>query len=154
MSLPLILQPGEGRLVQIGTSTCTFKATGQETYGHFGLFEFVMEAGANGANLHIYKELTEMFYVVEGEVELIVGERHIVAEPKAFVLVPENTPHGFSNVGQTPATLLVLFCPADSREEYFEGLAALTKDGRQPTQAERLNLIQQFDQYPVPKADA
>jgi hypothetical protein len=31
MSLPLILQPGEGRSVQIRTSTCTFKATGKET---------------------------------------------------------------------------------------------------------------------------
>ncbi|MGG6238325.1 cupin domain-containing protein [Nodosilinea sp. AN01ver1] len=149
MSLPLILQPGEGQTVQIRTSTCTFKATGQETHGHFGLFEFVMEPGTDGASPHIHKELTEAFYVVEGNVELVLGDRRIVAEPKAFILVPENTPHGFSNAGQTPATLLILFCPADSREQYFEGLAELTKDGREPTQAELLDLMQRFDQYPA-----
>lgn len=153
MSLPLILQPGEGQSVQIGTSTCTFKATGKETNGHFGLFEFVMEPGANGASPHIHKELTETFYVVEGEVELLLGDRRIVAEPKTFILVPENTPHGFSNAGQTPATLLILFCPADSREQYFEGLAELTKDGRQPSQEELLDLMQRFDQYSVPEPE-
>jgi len=151
MSLPLILQPGEGRSVQIGTSTCTFKATGKETNGHFGLFEFVLEPGANGAGPHIHKEMTETLYVVEGEVELLLGDRRIVAEPKTFILMPENTPHGFSNAVQTPATLLVLFCPADLREQYFEGLAELMKDGRQPSQEELLDLMQQFDQYPVPE---
>jgi Acetyltransferase (GNAT) domain len=37
MSLPLILQPGEGESVKIKTSTCTFKATGKDTKGQFGL---------------------------------------------------------------------------------------------------------------------
>lgn len=149
MSLPIVLQPGEGKSVKLGTSACTFKVTGKDTYGNFGLFEFVMEPETQGASPHIHKELTEMFYVVEGEIELTLGDRRIVAEPKTFLLVPENTPHGFSNIGQTPATLLIMFCPADSREQYFEGLAKLTENGRQPSQAELLKLTQQFDQYPV-----
>lgn len=150
MSLPLILQPDEGRSVKIRTSTCTFKATGKETHGHFGLFEFVMEPGGIGASPHIHKELTEMFYVVEGEVELQLDQQTVTAAPGTFMLVPENTPHAFSNAGQQRAKLLIMFCPADSREQYFEGLAELTKDGRQPTQEELLELMQRFDQYPVP----
>lgn len=150
MSLPIVLQPGEGKSVQIRTSTCTFKATGKDTKGHFGLFEFVMEAGSTGASPHIHKQLTEMFYVLEGSVEMILSDRTLAAQPGAFILVPENTPHGFSNPGQTPAKLLIMFCPADMREQYFEGLAALTKDGRQPSQEQLLELMQKFDQYPVP----
>jgi quercetin dioxygenase-like cupin family protein len=150
MSLPVILQPGEGPSVQIRTSTCTFKATGKDTNGRFGLFEFVMEPGTEGASSHIHKQLTEMFYVVDGEVELVLGEQRVIAAPGAFMLVPENTPHGFSNSGQTPAKLLIMFCPADSREQYFEGLAELTKNGRQPSREELLELMQRFDQYPVP----
>lgn len=149
MSLPIILQPGEGRSVNIRTSTCTFKATGKDTKGQFGLFEFVMEPGSMGASVHIHKQLTEMFYVVEGLVEMVLSDRTVAAQPGAFILVPENTPHGFSNPGQTPAKLLIMFCPADTREQYFEGLAELTKDGRQPSQAELLELMQKFDQYPV-----
>jgi len=63
MSLPLILQPGEGRSVQIRTSTCTFKVTGKDTHGHFGLFEFVMELIINwlvGAGLSISRWASEI----------------------------------------------------------------------------------------------
>lgn len=151
MSLPLILQPGEGRSVQIRTSTCTFKVTGQETNGHFGLFEFVMEPGTEGASPHIHKHLTEIFYVVEGEVELVLDQQRTLASPGTLMRVPENIPHGFSNPGQMRSKLLIMFCPADSREQYFEGLARLTANGRQPSQAELLELMQQFDQYPVPQ---
>jgi len=31
-----------------------------------------MEPGTEGASPHIHKQLTEMFYVVEGEVELVL----------------------------------------------------------------------------------
>ena len=149
MSLPIILQPGVGQSVQIRTSTCTFKATGKDTKGQFGLFEFVMQPGSMGASPHIHKQLTEMFYVVEGLVEMVLSDCTVQAQPGAFILVPENTPHGFSNPGQTAAKLLIMFCPADAREQYFVGLAELTEDGRQPSQEELLELMQKFDQYPV-----
>jgi quercetin dioxygenase-like cupin family protein len=149
MSLPIILQPGEGKSVRFGTSTCTFKVTGKDTHGHFGLFEFVMEPGTSGASPHIHKQLTEIFYVIEGEVELSLDRRTVTAVPGAVMLVPENVPHGFSNPGLVRSKLLILFCPADSREQYFEGLAKLTENGRQPSQIELLELMRKFNQYPV-----
>src|SRR5262249_8729840 len=95
MSLPTILGSGEGESVQIGGSVCTFKATGKDTRGHAGLFEFTMPPGA-GASPHIHKELTEMFYVTEGEVELLLADKRVNASQGAFMLVPESTPHGFT----------------------------------------------------------
>ena len=44
MSLPTILGSGEGESVRIGGSVCTFKATGKDTRGHAGLFEFASAA--------------------------------------------------------------------------------------------------------------
>ncbi|MBA3713282.1 MAG: cupin domain-containing protein [Pyrinomonadaceae bacterium] len=150
MSLPLILQPGEGRSVQLGTrTTCTFKVTGKDTHSHFGLFEFNMDPGAEGASAHYHKKLVEMFYVAEGEVELLLEQRKVIAPPGTFMLVPENTSHGFSNPSRKQAKLLIMFCPADSREKYFEGLAELTTGGRSPSQKELLELMLRFDQYMV-----
>lgn len=149
MSLPLILQPGEGKTVHIRSSSCTFKLTGAETHGHFGLFEFVMPPASGGASPHIHQELTEIFYVVEGHMELVLDQETIPAGPGTLMRVPENRRHGFSNPGKTPAKLLIMFCPADAREQYFEGLAALTRDGREPSQEELLELMQRFDQYPA-----
>ncbi|MGH8489616.1 MAG: cupin domain-containing protein [Gammaproteobacteria bacterium] len=116
MSLPMILWPGEGKSVQIGTkTTCTFKVTGKDTQGHFGLFEYTMAPSAEGARPHIQKRLVEMFYVADGEIELLLEQRKVLAPPGTFMLVPENTPHGFSNPGQKQSRLLIMFCPADSR---------------------------------------
>src|SRR5215467_14715577 len=161
MSLPTILGSGEGESVQIGGSVCTFKATGKDTRGHAGLFEFTMPPGA-GASPHIHKELTEMFYVTEGKVELLLADKKVnasqVADKKvnasqgAFMLVPESTPHGFTNIGNSQATLLIMFCPADSREGFFKGMAELTKNGRahQRRKEELIDLMARYDQYLVP----
>ncbi len=93
--------------------------------------------------------MTEIFYVVEGELELVLNKEKIVAPAGTLMSVPENTPHGFSNRSQKRAKFLIMFCPADSREQYFIGLAELKRDGRQPSQQELLELMERFDQYPA-----
>ena len=149
MTMPFVLQPGEGETVQIKTSRCSFKATGSDTHNHMGLFELTMETEEAGASLHVHKQMTEMFYVVEGEVNLTTGDQTVKGTPGTFVLVPENTPHGFSNASAERAKLLILFCPTDHREDYFRGLAELTKDGRLASEEEMLDLMHRFDQYMV-----
>jgi len=152
MTLPTILGPGEGNGVDIGTDArCTFKLTGEESGGHFGLFEWTMAPGAFGPRPHIHKEMEEMFYVIEGEVDLIIGDRTIRAGKGTFVRVPRRTAHGFSNPSQAQATMLIIFCPADHREKYFEGLAELTKGGRRPDPDALVKLMKRFDSYPVVK---
>ncbi len=93
--------------------------------------------------------MTEIFYVVEGELELILNQDKIIAPAGTLMSVPENTPHGFSNPSQQSAKFLIMFCPADSREQYFIGLAELRKNGRQPSREELQDLMQRFDQYPA-----
>lgn len=152
MTLPTILLPGDGKSVVMGNSSCTFKVTGKDTHGHFGLFEFSLAPETGGASLHIHKQMVEIFYVLAGEVELTLGERTLVAGPGTVMTVPENTPHGFSNPSPQPAKLLIMFCPDNSREKYFEGIAELRKDGRQPSQEELQAWARQFDQYPADEA--
>jgi quercetin dioxygenase-like cupin family protein len=147
---PIILRPGEGEYVVIGgNSRCTFKVTGRDTSNHFGLFEFEMEPEAVGARPHTHQHLTEIFYVIDGEVQLLAGHERVNGTKGTLLLVPPATIHGFSNSGNTRAILLIMFCPADSREKYFEGLAELTKDGRRPTRDELVSLMHRFDQQPV-----
>ena len=145
-----VLRPGEGRYVVIGDrARCTFKIVGAETGGQFGLFEYVMEPKAQGAAPHVHHQLTEIFYVAEGEVELILGRERQLALRGSLMLVPPETVHGFSNASAERSTLLIMFCPAGERERYFEGMAELTRDGRVPSRAELLELMRRFDQEPV-----
>ena len=145
-----VIRPGEGRYVVIGDrACCTFKIVGAETGGQFGLFEYVMEPKAKGAAPHVHHQLTEIFYVAEGEVELILGRERHLAPRGSLMVVPPETVHGFSNASAERSTLLIMFCPAGEREQYFEGMAALTRDGRVPSRAELLELMRRFDQEPV-----
>jgi hypothetical protein len=48
-----------------------------------------------------------------------------------------------------PELTLLMFCPADRREGYFEGMAELTREKRRPTREELVDLMRRFDQEPV-----
>lgn len=149
MSLPLIAQHEESDSVRLGQNTCIFKIKGEHTDNQFGLFELIMQPGSGGPSPHIHKQMTEIFYVVEGEVELTLNEEKVTAQPGAVMVVPQSVPHAFANPGQVQSKLLIMFCPAKSREQYFEGLAELTKGSRKVTEQEMLALMHRFDQYPV-----
>ena len=113
---------------------CAFQVTGRAIRTiALGLFKLEMDPGAIGARPHVHRHLTEIFYVVEGENQLLAGEERVAGTSGALLLVPPNAVHGFANTGSSPAKLLIMFCPADTRERYFAGLAELTKDGRQPS---------------------
>lgn len=152
MTLPIqeiVLAPGEGNRLTIGSSEVTFKAVGADTQGHLGLFENLIHPGGTAPGPHIHRHMEEMFYVLEGEVEILVGNRTVQGQPGAFVLVPRGTPHAFANRGTKPAKLLIMFCPGSDREKYFEGLAELLKHGQTPNREDLLELMRQFDQEPV-----
>ena len=147
---PKVLLTGEGKSVAIGSGArCTFKVVGKETHGHFGLFEYEMEPGTAGPKPHIHLEMEEIFYVAEGEIELLVNDEKITGRVGTLALVPRGSVHAFSNPDKERSTLLIMFSPADSREQYFEGLAELIKGGRKPDPKALLELMRRHDQEPV-----
>ncbi|MEH2465806.1 cupin domain-containing protein [Nostoc sp.] len=152
MTLPvkeIILAPGEGNHLTISNTEVIFKAVGADTHGHLGLFEYLIQPGRTTPQLHLHRQMEEMFYVLEGEVEIQAGDRIVQGQPGAFVLVPRNTPHTFANRGTKPAKLLIMFSPGGEREKYFEDLASLLQDGQKPDQEALLELMRRFDQEPV-----
>ena len=72
-----------------------------------------------GPPQHIHKAEDEAFYVLEGEVAVLLGERTIRATAGSFVLIPRGTVHAFSRIGQEPAKLLAIFSPPGF-ERFFE----------------------------------
>jgi mannose-6-phosphate isomerase-like protein (cupin superfamily) len=54
-----------------------------------------------GPSLHTHP-YEEVFVTLEGEATFVVDGQEIVAGPNEVVIVPPNTPHGFTNSGQGP----------------------------------------------------
>jgi glyoxylate utilization-related uncharacterized protein len=57
--------------------------------------------------------------VLEGELEILVGEDMFKAGTGSFVHLPKGVLHSYRNVGSTPARFLTLLKPA-GLEKYFE----------------------------------
>jgi quercetin dioxygenase-like cupin family protein len=149
--LSRILLPEEGERVQIGTTTqTTFKAIGAETDDRLGLFEHRMAPGAPGASPHVHREQLECFYVLDGTVELFLDGKRFEAPAGSYVQVPENVGHGFRNPFESEATMLIMFSPGKTREEYFRRLAALYDGTRSATERELIELMADFDQFELP----
>jgi mannose-6-phosphate isomerase-like protein (cupin superfamily) len=68
---------------------------------------------------HIHTREDETFYLLEGEIEFLLGEQLIVAGPGDFVNVPRGTVHRFQNTGTESARLVLTFTPAGI-ERWFE----------------------------------
>ncbi|MEV2246449.1 cupin domain-containing protein [Streptomyces sp. NPDC049970] len=139
---------------EIGVATTTrFIALAETTDGRFGLFHHSMLPGAGGADPHYHSQISESFYVLSGEVRLHDGTGWRTARAGDFLHVPENAVHGFRNESDSLVEMLIIFTPAEHREGYFQGLAALLADGNRPSREEMVALMEKYDQYEVEAPD-
>lgn len=106
-----------------------------------------MEPETEEPRHHNHHEMAETSYVVECEIELIIGDQTVTG--RGYCVRSEGSRACFSNPGLQRSILLIMFCPADSREEYFEGLAEQTKGGQWPDPHALLELLRKYDTEPV-----
>jgi mannose-6-phosphate isomerase-like protein (cupin superfamily) len=118
---PFVLQPGEGRDIDMGNFRMSLKASGQETADAFSLLE-AEEPPNFGPPMHIHHDAAEAFYVVSGEYRIFIGDEEHVCPAGSFIYIPAGAPHGF-RVGAAPSRKLNIYAPA-AMVGYFDELAA------------------------------
>ena len=124
-----------------------FVATGSQTRGDFGLYEYTLPPGAGGAMPHLHRTFSESFHVLEGQLAVLTGDEWTTAGPGDLVYVPRSGVHGFRAAGpDVGARFLILFTPGIPRERYFEGLVELHAGGRTPSDEEVDAFALQHDQ--------
>jgi quercetin dioxygenase-like cupin family protein len=101
----------------------TFLVTGEESGGAYFAMEALVPSGG-GPPPHIHTREEETFYVLEGEIEFLLGKETILAGPGDFVNVPRGTVHRFQNVGTETAKLVLTFTPAGIDRWFAEILDA------------------------------
>jgi quercetin dioxygenase-like cupin family protein len=106
-------------------SLMTFLATGEDTHGQFALIEAVARRG-NVPPPHIHHREDEIFYVLEGEVVVSVGDRTIKGTAGTMFFLPRDVPHSFT-IESEQSRMLILLTPA--------GLEGWFKEFSVPAQA-------------------
>ncbi len=82
--------------------------TGKESNNVFFQFEAVVPEGG-GPPPHVHTREDETFYVVSGNLEILLGDTTHRAKAGDFVYIPRGTLHRFKNIGSGMAVQLVTF---------------------------------------------
>ena len=125
-----VLQPGQGRSFSMGPDPLTVLVEPETTGGAFSVIEASISPGVPGPPPHVHTDgLEEIWYVLEGELDFLVGETTVRAGRGAVVYVPPGAVHTFSNPSDTGARWLGIFKPASGLAMIEELAAAFPKDG-------------------------
>lgn len=121
----IVLGPGAGE--DFGTSV--LKAELPE----MSVLEFEL-GPEKSVSPHFHQRHSDSFYVLEGEVEIHLGDDVFAAAAGAFVLAPPGVVHWFRNASDAPARVLNLHAPGGFGE-YRRELEALRGRGAEPDRA-------------------
>jgi mannose-6-phosphate isomerase-like protein (cupin superfamily) len=96
MRKPIVLTPNEGRRYEMGSMSAIFKADCAETNGAYSISEWWLEPYSKGPGAHSHPE-DDVFYVLEGVMSFLIGDKWIDAPKGSFVLAPAGITHDFEN---------------------------------------------------------
>jgi quercetin dioxygenase-like cupin family protein len=107
----------------------TFLVTGEETGGAYFVMEALVPPGG-GPPPHIHRREDETYYVLEGQIETLLGDETVIAGPHDFVNIPRGTVHCFRNAGTETARMILTFTPAGIEDWFMECLERAPNDPR------------------------
>ena len=108
----------------------------------------VVPPGFPGPVRHRHAQMTDIFYVVEGEVTFDLGAERRVLGPGGFVLVPPGVVHTFANPGPAPARVLNIQQPA-GLEQFLKEAFRRMAEGHPWSPAEMAQVASRYDFEPV-----
>lgn len=88
-----------------------FKTVAETTGNAFSLMERTLAVSNRRPQPHMH-DGPEGFYVLEGQIEFVVGDQSRVGRPGFWTLVPSGVAHTFGNAGDAPARILISHAPA------------------------------------------
>ena len=115
---PRHVASGAGQALRVISDVVTFKARAAETGGAYTLCETRTLPGG-GTPPHYQRHEEESFYVLEGMYAFQVGDDVVRMGPGGYAFAPRGTVHAYTNVGDTPARMLILITPGGIHERFF-----------------------------------
>jgi quercetin dioxygenase-like cupin family protein len=129
---PFNLESHAGEKIWITGDTVIIRATAAETGGAYTMIEAIASPG-NGPPPHLHKNEDETLYVLEGDFEILNGDKGLLkAKPGAVAFVPKGTVHRFRCTGDRTGRLLLIYTPGGIEGFFRESGRPATGDGPAP----------------------
>lgn len=115
--------------------------------GGFTSYRSTFAEGAVGAPAHFHTRATELFFVLDGALRVLVGEEVTVLRKGDFLAVPPHTPHAFAAAPGHAADVLFVFDHAMDRFAYLRLLGRVMRGEADPK--EIAESAERFDNHYV-----
>jgi mannose-6-phosphate isomerase-like protein (cupin superfamily) len=140
-----IVRAGEGQVIDLGPSAQSLiKCGGGDGLGALTVLELTVQPGFAGPLPHTHKELTDGFHVLDGRLDLRVGDEWTTAGPGDYAVVPPGNVHTFANKGDEPVRVLNIIAPGGF-EQYLVEVAAELLPGAAPDPARMAEIAARYD---------
>lgn len=96
----------------------------KETSGDVYLVEGIMPEGSQ-VPVHIHEFEDEIFHVIEGNVELVLGEETIQGKKGDIIYLPRGIKHGIRTSGSQTARVLNYVIPGKNFEVFFNKMSLI-----------------------------
>lgn len=130
------IKAGEGRkhghiqLKGVNANVLDVKISGSDTNGNLAIFEQTSLSQGRGTPLHVHPAQDEIFYVIEGAYEFLVGKERFSLIAGESIFLPRQVPHAWTQASPK-GKMLVTLQPAGKLENFFVQMAALDHDPAQ-----------------------
>ena len=143
---PIVFAETDGEFYDTGA--LRFRLLAQSPDQPIAIADSTVPPGFPGPVRHRHASMTDIFYVLEGELAFDLGGEWRILGPGSFVLVPPGVVHTFANRGSAPARFLNIYQPA-GLEQYLKEAAKRMAEGHSWSPAEMAEIASQYDFEPV-----
>jgi len=105
-----VVLPGEGSKHWALTDLVSTYVTAEQSGGAYSVIETVAQPGG-GPPPHRHNREDEIFYILEGSFEMLLGEQTFAASAGESIFLPRGVVHTFRNIGAAPGRILVVTVP-------------------------------------------
>jgi len=130
----VLVRAADAELIGSAPQSIRLLADSSSTGGALSAQRVTLLGGADGAKPHYHSSSAELFYLLGGSAQLLLGDQVLVAAEGDLVLVPPGLPHAFAAAAAADADLLIVITPGIERFEYFRHLARIAA-GLQPPES-------------------
>lgn len=111
--VPFVRSEDGGKAIWFLGALATIKADGSQTSDAYELQEQIVAPGREPPP-HIHHGQDEAFYILEGDLTIMCGDRTWSVTAGSFVFLPKGIKHAFKIEGSMPARMLIITSPAGS----------------------------------------
>jgi mannose-6-phosphate isomerase-like protein (cupin superfamily) len=107
-------------------------AEADEAEGTMNAVRTTLGRGVDGPPPHYHRASSELFFLLDGALDVLTGEQIVTVRTGDFLLVPAGMPHAWGTPAESGADILIIKAPGTNRFDYFRLVDRIRKGEATP----------------------